>query len=218
MVEVPSDTLARQYRQPVFTISDTRSFWDGESAVICGILGILGKPDFRLLEIGTYRGCSLVQFHAMFPAARLESLNILPKQARDGEMEILPREHIGAYARSVDVQYIQHFGDSRSFDFSGLGKFDAVFIDGNHHEEFVLSDSMRTLGILQVGGVMIWHDCTDRYHLGRCVQRAVRRLPFAARIVKVQGTTLCYYIKPIGPMQARSRIRTVSRNLWQTEV
>ncbi len=216
MIEVPSQALARQYQEPAFPISDTCSFWKGESAVICGILGILGKPDFRLLEVGTYRGCGLVHFHAMFPAARLESLNVLPEQAGIGGTEILPREEIGAYAVSVGVRYVQHFGDSRYFDFAGLGKFDAVFIDGNHHEEFVVCDSMRTLGALVAGGVMIWHDCTDRYPMGQCVQRALGRLPFASQIVKVRGTTLCCYFKPVGPIGPPRRFRAACRNIGQT--
>ena len=216
MIEVPSHTLAAQYLRPVITVVDTCSFWEGEPPVVCGVLGLLRRPDLRLLEIGTYRGCSLVQFRAMFPASRLESLNVPPEQAKAGETEILPREQIGGCARAMGVDYVQHFGDSRYFDFSSLGQFDAVFIDGNHHEDFVLSDSMRTLEVLRGGGVMIWHDCTDRYHLGRCVLRAIGRLPFAGRIVAVRGTTLCYFLKPVGPVKARGRFRAASRNLWRT--
>ena len=53
----------------------------------------------------------------------------------------------------------QIFADSTKFDFSTLGKFDLIFIDGDHSYDAILSDTKNALGLLKDDfSVIVWHD------------------------------------------------------------
>ena len=51
-------------------------------------------------------------------------------------------------------------GDSRHFDFQGLGKkFDLIFIDGDHHHDFIKSDTIRVFRhLVHEKSIVVWHD------------------------------------------------------------
>lgn len=54
----------------------------------------------------------------------------------------------------------QLLGNSRTFDFAGLNKkFDVIFIDGNHHHDFVKSDTQKVFAHLaHENSIIVWHD------------------------------------------------------------
>ena len=54
----------------------------------------------------------------------------------------------------------QLYGNSLTFDYAGLNKkFDAVFIDGDHHYESVKSDTANVFKHLLIkDSIVIWHD------------------------------------------------------------
>ena len=180
--------------------------------------GGAGRP--KVFEIGTYFGLSMVQFSRMIPGAELHSLNILPEQVEGDPLqeEILPLERIGWYAREQRVCYTQHFGDSRTFDYSNLpGPFDVIFIDGRHEREYIDNDTQKTLGLLAPGGVMVWHDyrpeCLalnapdaspddlQRHHqVGVNTAEAINALDLAlfdGTLTHVEGTPLVYWVKAL---------------------
>ncbi|MCK4750031.1 MAG: class I SAM-dependent methyltransferase, partial [Bacteroidales bacterium] len=51
-------------------------------------------------------------------------------------------------------------GDSRSFDFGGVNqKFDLLFIDGDHHYDFIKSDTRNVFDhLLHENSIVVWHD------------------------------------------------------------
>ena len=51
-------------------------------------------------------------------------------------------------------------GDSRTFDFASLKrKFDLIFIDGDHHYDFLLQDTRNVLKYLvHEKSIVVWHD------------------------------------------------------------
>lgn len=51
---------------------------------------------------------------------------------------------------------------SRDIAPGDLEGFDAIFIDGDHSEQAVLLDTELALGLLEPGGILIWHDYHDR--------------------------------------------------------
>lgn len=54
------------------------------------------------------------------------------------------------------VTLIEH--DTNTFDFDAIGKFDMIFIDGDHSPSGVISDTKNALRILKQGGLIFWHD------------------------------------------------------------
>ncbi len=62
---------------------------------------------------------------------------------------------------SKKIPNITHLkGDSRSFDFAGLNrKFDLIFIDGDHHYDFVKNDTRRVVeNLIHDKTIIVWHD------------------------------------------------------------
>jgi hypothetical protein len=62
---------------------------------------------------------------------------------------------------SGDLPNVTHVrGDSRSYDFSSLNrKFDIIFIDGDHHYDFLLQDTRNVLKYLaHEKSIVVWHD------------------------------------------------------------
>ena len=51
-------------------------------------------------------------------------------------------------------------GNSMHFDFQSLGKkFDVIFIDGNHHYEFVKNDTEKVFKhLVHEKSIIVWHD------------------------------------------------------------
>jgi hypothetical protein len=68
---------------------------------------------------------------------------------------------------------LRRFGDRvtkiRDFSFpaltrmrtSGNYRFDLIYIDGNHHRETVMLDSVLAWPMLKAGGILIWDDYTS---------------------------------------------------------
>lgn len=53
-----------------------------------------------------------------------------------------------------------HRMSSNEFFDKSNEKFDAVFIDGDHHHMQVLRDATNALGVLNPGGILLLHDCS----------------------------------------------------------
>jgi predicted O-methyltransferase YrrM len=113
--------------------------------------------DCRYFEIGTWRG---------------ESVSIVASRAKSCHTLCLTDEEMramGMHERTIsshrlfskrNPRVIQLRGDSRTFDFGSLEqKFDLVFIDGDHHYDFILSDTRNVFKYLvHEETVVVWHD------------------------------------------------------------
>ena len=113
--------------------------------------------DCNYFEIGTWRGESVA---AVSP--RVASCNTLC--LTDEEMR-----HMGMHPRTIESHGIfskklgnvaQLRGDSRTFDFAQLRKkFDLIFIDGDHHYDFVKSDTVKLFKhLVHDRSIVVWHD------------------------------------------------------------
>ncbi|MBQ4355148.1 MAG: class I SAM-dependent methyltransferase [Bacteroidales bacterium] len=108
-------------------------------------------------EIGTWRGESVANVAAVVPEC--VTLNL-------SREEIIGLTGSTAYADlhglfSRDLSGVrQIYGNSMQFDFSPYaGKFDLVFIDGDHHYEAVRNDSAAVMPLLRdEHAVIVWHD------------------------------------------------------------
>jgi predicted O-methyltransferase YrrM len=113
--------------------------------------------DCRYFEIGTWRGESVATV-----AARAKSCFTLC--LTDQEMK-----RLGMHERTIAshrlfsrdlANVVQLRGDSRSFDYEALDqKFDLVFIDGDHHHDFIKSDTKNVFRhLVHEQSVVVWHD------------------------------------------------------------
>lgn len=116
-----------------------------------------GIRDCTYFEIGTWRGESVTTL-----ARRVKSCHTLC--LTDDRMRALGMHEktIGAHRMfSRDLEnVVQLRGDSRSFDYASLGmKFDLIFIDGDHHYDFILSDTRNVFRhLIHENSVVVWHD------------------------------------------------------------
>ena len=108
-------------------------------------------------EIGTWRGESVATV-----APRAQSCHTLCLS--DEEMH-----RMGMHPRTIESHRLfskelenvsQLYGDSRNFDFGKLNrKFDLVFIDGDHHYDFVKSDTENIFRhLVHEKSIVVWHD------------------------------------------------------------
>jgi predicted O-methyltransferase YrrM len=113
--------------------------------------------DCLYFEIGTWRGESVATVASRAKACYTLCLT-------DQEMRKL-----GMHERTIashrlfsgDLEnVVQLRGDSRSFDFEGLNqKFDLIFIDGDHHYDFIKSDTEKVFRhLVHEKSVVVWHD------------------------------------------------------------
>lgn len=116
-----------------------------------------GIKDCCYFEIGTWRGESVTTL-----ASRTKSCHTLCLS--DEEMLALGmHEKIIESHRmfSRDLKNVTQLrGDSRSFDFGGVNqKFDLLFIDGDHHYDFIKSDTRNVFDhLLHENSIVVWHD------------------------------------------------------------
>lgn len=110
----------------------------------------------RYLEIGTWRGESVANVAGI--ADECVSID-LPEE----EMRQLGRSNkfianIRFFSKSFkNIRCINH--DSHTFDFLTLGKFDLIFIDGDHSYESVKIDTQNAFKSLRdSNSVIVWHD------------------------------------------------------------
>lgn len=139
---------------------DPYTFLEGTSMLTdLALLKSIAKTHNRCayLEIGTWRGESVANVASVADDCTSISLS-------DNEMRKLGFSedfisNSGFFSK--DFSNVDHIGhDSRSFDFSKLGKqFDLIFIDGDHSYETVKKDTMNAFKLLKdEKSAIVWHD------------------------------------------------------------
>ena len=116
-----------------------------------------GIKECHYFEIGTWRGESVSAV-----SSRSKSCSTLC--LTDSEMRVR-----GIHENTIESHMMfsnglknvtQLRGDSRKFDFQSLDqKFDLLFIDGDHHYDFILSDIRNVFKhLIHENSVVVWHD------------------------------------------------------------
>ena len=151
----------------------------------------------RVLEIGTFNGNTALNLALNLPDAQIVTVDLPPTwddklaiDVPDISANVTDRAGVGKQFRqhAASARIRQVFGDSALLDFATLGgPFDFIFIDGNHHYDYVLSDTAKARGVLAPGGVIAWHD----YGMMDDVSRAVDALPGLDKHA-VRGTRLVF--------------------------
>jgi predicted O-methyltransferase YrrM len=138
----------------------TFAFLDGGSLPTdIALLMKLAKTfrDCSYFEIGTWRGESVVNVAEV--AGDCFTLNLSDREMRAAGQ---PDDYInltGFFSKAK--KNITHLrGNSGSFGFDGLNKkFDLIFIDGDHHYEWVKNDTEKVFAhLVHEDSVVVWHD------------------------------------------------------------
>ncbi len=136
------------------------TFLDGGSLptdmmLLAGLAGEISECTY--FEIGTWRGESVSAVASR--AKSCHTLCLTDEQMRTQGMHENTIEAHRIFSKSLE-NVIQLRGDSRSFDYSSLEKkFDLLFIDGDHHYDFVLSDTRNIFKhLIHENSIVVWHD------------------------------------------------------------
>ena len=125
----------------------------------------------RIFEIGTYLGVTSDFFLALLPQSELVSIaycnprfRLVRRRFNNSE---LPRADVGsAVEHSRRDRYTQMYGDSHTLAPAEIverfGRFDLVFIDGDHSRDGVAMDTQFAWKVLTEDGIVCWHDANPK--------------------------------------------------------
>ena len=108
-------------------------------------------------EIGTWRGESVACISQNAKECFTLCLTDEEMEKRGVDKKIIKMH--GMFSNKLN-NVTQLRGDSRAFDYSSLSrKFDLIFIDGDHHYDYVLQDTKNIMKYLvHENSIVIWHD------------------------------------------------------------
>lgn len=122
-------------------------------------------PRCRYLEIGTLRGESIVNISEI--AGECVSVSLSDEDMKQRGWSDNYLKNNGLFLKNIpNLKRIGH--DSSTFDFSTLGKFDLVFVDGDHSYEGVMEDTRSAFSVLRdENSLIVWHDYGLEYEAPR---------------------------------------------------
>ena len=162
-------------------VADTFNVTEPELLVLAGLARRVRAR--TVFELGTADGRTTRNLAAnLEPGGEVFTLN-LPLEDDPGHWQGVP---LGArfLGTAEEERITQLIGDSRTFDFSPYaGRCQLVFVDADHAEESVWSDTHTALGVIDRRmGVIAWHDAL-RYGVQRALPRAARELGLPIHLV-----------------------------------
>lgn len=123
---------------------------DSVSEVSIAILIKAAKDKKNILEIGTKYGRTAVLLAmSCHPLGKVTSVDINQKYATQ-TMAVVPPE--------IRQKITLIESDSKKVDYTTMGPFDMVFIDGDHSFNGVRMDTLNALKNLAPGAAIYWHD------------------------------------------------------------
>jgi predicted O-methyltransferase YrrM len=183
----------------------------GTSDAEAWMLAVLAKRAACLFEFGTCTGKTAYLWARNAPAhARIVTLTLAPDHTgnarseagddvRDMTFATLESSHTKFLYSDCDEAHKveQLFADSKALDTTRwAGRCDLVFVDGSHAYSYVMSDSAKALELVSPGGLVLWHDYAGPLH-SPGVYRALNELATRLPIVRIAGTSLAAYRKPL---------------------
>lgn len=156
---LPTLDISELISNPLEIVYPVSFLSDGSTPMDYLLLNSLAKKykHCRYLEIGTWRGESIANV-AQF-AEECYSISL-------SKEDLIKRGFSEKMVKSMrlfseNLKNVVHTGaDSITFDFESLNKkFDIIFIDGDHSEDAIMSDTRNAFKLLKdENSVIIWHD------------------------------------------------------------
>lgn len=141
--------------------------WGEESVVLRNIINANNKPEIKILEIGSWCGCSTLILGAAAKMSRgqvvcvdwwrgADDYNALASKHRD-IFKIFWKRIVGAGLQDVVIpirgksEYV--------LPLLRAGQFDFIFLDGDHRYCGIKHDIQQSKRLVKNGGLICGHDC-----------------------------------------------------------
>lgn len=163
---------------------------------------LVAEQPLSVLEIGTFMGHTTRQMAENLEHSEIHTVDLPPNFSSTAqppgaipkddfhliEKRVVGREYKD---RPCSARITQHFADTASWDFQGIGIPAFFFIDGSHTYEYCKNDSDKCFELAKGKGVFLWHDCDSR-HPG--VVKCISEWRLKGRDVRrIYGTPLAYW-------------------------
>ncbi len=123
------------------------------------------KDAREILEIGSFVGASATLFLTLLPKARIVCVDPFTGDLHGGEAYNGDVTTIEARFDAAMAPYADRLEKIVSRSVPALDamraegrSFDIIYIDGSHHHDDILVDSLLAWPLLKVGGLMMWDD------------------------------------------------------------
>jgi hypothetical protein len=175
------------------------------------------KPGLRFLEIGSYLGEAIA--NVADAGAQCVSVSL-----GDEDMKKLG---FGGHIANNRFFIKQHpnikniDANSHTYDFSGLGTFDLVFIDGDHTYEGVRNDTEKVFAnCIKQDTIVFWHDYADKAGVRWPVLGAIMDgLPeiYRDRIFYIENTLSAIYVPESIVLRPKAKYDALARPTYAFE-
>jgi predicted O-methyltransferase YrrM len=133
-------------------------------------LGLNDRP-LKILEIGSWEGCSSLFFLTHFPHAHLTCVDTWEGADEHSESPLVKRieEHFDSNMLGLGDRLTKFRGKSSQYfaTTEPSEEFDVIYVDGSHYFDDVLLDAIKSLEALKVGGLLIFEDYLWREYRDR---------------------------------------------------
>lgn len=139
----------------------------------------------NVLEIGCFKGGS--SYHFLINSDADTKISSIDRSFQNVPTEIM--DTLTSSGRFFPIE-----SNSRKFDPAPFKEhFDFIFIDGSHAYEDVKSDTLMSLELLRVGGMIVWDDYSPGFQgVFRCLNEFKDK---GYNLLNIQGTSLVYFYK-----------------------
>jgi predicted O-methyltransferase YrrM len=128
------------------------------------------KPG-RVFEIGTYLGVTSDFLLALVPETRVVSIAFVNADSNESANRFnnseLGKDRVGSMVQPLHRgRFTQLYGNSHALEPAALvrdyGRFDLVFIDGDHSRDGVSLDTILARQVISERGMICWHDANPK--------------------------------------------------------
>lgn len=129
-----------------------------EHLILFSSISIEKKNVKKILEIGTFQGQTTILLSKLFPEAQIETLDLTTDEVRKNQVYSYGIGQLSSNQDSGTKIAFLTLNSLNLLNFSG--KYDLIWVDGNHLSPYTISDIVNSVRLLASDGYLI---CDDVY-------------------------------------------------------